>query len=71
MKRRVAMFLLGDRRQALHVLHEQIESSASEIPKVLRRERSATMPAVVVAIHNQVRSHEILDQANVPSNVFA
>jgi hypothetical protein len=29
------------------------------------------MPAVVIAIHNQGGLREILDQANVPSNVFA
>src|ERR1700722_19282379 len=29
------------------------------------------MSAVVIAIHNQARLHELLDQANVPSDVFA
>jgi hypothetical protein len=65
------MFLFGNRRQPRDILDEQIKSAVSEISKVLRRERGSTMSAVVIAIHNQSRVHEILDQANVPSDVFA
>ncbi len=52
------------------VVSRATSPSRSKISEIVRRQYSAAVSAVIVAIHNQTRVHEIFDQAKVPSEVL-
>jgi hypothetical protein len=47
------------------------KSARSEIPEVFRGFCGAAVSAVVIAIRNQTRLHQTVDQANVSADVLA
>jgi hypothetical protein len=65
------IFLLHDKAQPDHVLHEQVKSAVSEISELFWAGRCPTVSAMIVPLCNRPRLKQNFDEARVPPVVFA
>ena len=65
------IFLPSDNTQPDHVLYEEAESALSEVSEVFWGASSATMPTMVVPVHNESGLHQILNETLIAPDVLA
>jgi len=62
--------LLGDVRELNHVLHEEVETTLTEVSKPFGRGSCATMAAVIIGIDPEARFLQNRDQFGISSAVL-